>query len=38
MRSICAKKARRIPIISVRAFVDIGGVHEWTEVEATSQG
>ena len=38
MRSICAKKARRIPIISIRAFVDIGGVHEWTEAEATNQG
>ena len=27
MRSICAKKARRIPIIPIRAFVDIG-VHQ----------
>ena len=38
MRSIREKKARRIPTILIRAFVDIGIVHEWTEAEATSQG
>ena len=25
-------------MILIRTFVDIGGVHEWTEAEATSQG
>ena len=25
-------------MILIRAFVDIGGVHEWTEAESTSQG